>query len=262
MRAPRELVEVARSAAAASQADAQQRRSWEEHVSDDVYADVATAILNELPAMLLDNPGLLAFDPRVSAAVDDSGRQEMIDSVLALHFPAAIFRECDCDEDQHSDGRHVEVEVIGMTCDVADVVCGSCCVDSEGNQSEDCADGHVHGPGFPICATVSALTKAGMCLCPRHTSSRYCPIHSMGEADHRPHPVALIAQARRHWDPAQNAQNIIAAFSKAGMDLVAPSGMVLDGAVKDAMIKNSSYGRIPAVLVWERLIEAGVTVSS
>lgn len=82
-------------------------------------------------------------------------------STLRCHDKFSIYTECDhehTDEDL-IDGRCVDVEDVGLTCDLMYRVCSECCTTDSGEQSEACADGHDHVDGW-LCPTVEILTAS------------------------------------------------------------------------------------------------------
>ena len=71
------------------------------------------------------------------------------DRVRLLHTPRAVYDECECTEEQKTDGRHVEIEEIGLTCELMYYICVECCVENPQwpEQAEWCHDKHKHLPG-------------------------------------------------------------------------------------------------------------------
>ena len=87
-----------------------------------------------------------------------------VDAVLALHHPHRIYTECDHAHAYDSDAERDKAGAIDcgdfVTCEDGYMysACRECCI--EDGQTEACADGHHHGIGNPICATVADLSAA------------------------------------------------------------------------------------------------------
>lgn len=262
---PKALTEVARSAAAewsASQAAAAERFGIDAPARGDQWGFVVEQVLAALPRFLADDPRLLAHDSRFTSQGWEGVRQRAIDTILFLHQPRPLYRECHCEEDAKDDGRHVEVEEVGLTCEVAEVVCSYCCCDGDGNQAEHCAESHTHAEDYPICPTVSAITAGGMCLCTADQSP-FCPLHG-DSANHGPHPVAVVIEAKALAGWRRTAQEVLPeTFEKFGMPLVAPEGKSLDQVVGEVYRELASgWSRQPRPDdVWAGLVEAGVRIS-
>ena len=81
--------------------------------------------------------------------------QAAAERVRALHAPFRIYDECECD-DTTTPG-HVDIEEVGITCNLLYVVCRECCTSGVDirYQTEDCADGHDHRDAH--CPTIAAL---------------------------------------------------------------------------------------------------------
>lgn len=76
--------------------------------------------------------------------------------IRSIHSLFGVYAECDCDPDAKDKATHVDVEDVGLTCNLTHFICRECCTNN-GYQREDCADYHSHGKGHPICATAAAL---------------------------------------------------------------------------------------------------------
>ena len=99
-----------------------------------------------IAASRTDVPALLAEVRRLQAAVE---------RVRALHVPFRIYDECEC-EDTTTPG-HVDIEEVGITCNLLYVACRECCTSGVDirYQTEDCACDHDHRDAY--CPTIAAL---------------------------------------------------------------------------------------------------------
>ena len=81
--------------------------------------------------------------------------QAATDRVRALHVPFRIYDECEC-EDTTTPG-HVDIEEVGITCNLLYVACRECCTSGVDirYQTEDCAYDHDHRDTY--CPTIAAL---------------------------------------------------------------------------------------------------------
>ncbi|WP_454232185.1 hypothetical protein [Mycolicibacterium fortuitum] len=106
--------------------------------------------------------GMLSAGDKALATKQLAERQtQALNKVREIHKPFKIYGECDCtDVEQGDEQTHVDVEEVGRTCNLLYQICQSCCLDGD-SQSEDCACGHDHGPGKPICPTIRALDQVG-----------------------------------------------------------------------------------------------------
>ena len=82
-----------------------------------------------------------------------------VEQVRALHVPVRIYDECEC-EDTTTPG-HVDVEEVGITCNLLYIACRECCTSGVDirYQTEDCANGHDHRD--TQCPTIAALDGPG-----------------------------------------------------------------------------------------------------
>lgn len=91
------------------------------------------------------------------------GAEQSEDAPLAalrdLHRPFGIYDECD-HKHEAVDGDVVDVDDIGLTCAKLYDVCRECCLGGNDSQTEECVEGHDHGPGKPICKTAEILAGA------------------------------------------------------------------------------------------------------
>lgn len=83
-----------------------------------------------------------------------------IGRVRALHSPWLVLDECEHDHpwsDVEAGTAHADEE-IGITCNVAFVACRECCT-SNGQHTEECADGHDwhYGPDGYHCRTIHTM---------------------------------------------------------------------------------------------------------
>ena len=83
---------------------------------------------------------------------------EQVERVRALHVPIRVYDECEC-EDTTTPG-HVDVEEVGITCNLLHIACRECCTSGVDirYQTEDCANGHDHRD--TQCPTIAALDGA------------------------------------------------------------------------------------------------------
>ena len=93
-------------------------------------------------------------------AADERDRlAAQVEAVRALHVPFRIYDECEC-EDTTTPG-HVDVEEVGITCNLLHIACRECCTSGVDirYQTEDCANGHDHRD--TQCPTIAALDGPG-----------------------------------------------------------------------------------------------------
>lgn len=93
---------------------------------------------------------------RAIRAEDERDRlAAQVEQVRALHVPCRIYDECEC-EDTTTPG-HVDVEEVGITCNLLHIACRECCTSGVDirYQTEDCANGHDHRD--TQCPTIAAL---------------------------------------------------------------------------------------------------------
>ena len=64
-----------------------------------------------------------------------------VERVRALHRAFGIYDECDCDDPDPA--THLDVDDVGLTCNLMYRVCAECCRDDV-YQTEDCANYHDH----------------------------------------------------------------------------------------------------------------------
>jgi len=133
--------------------------------------------------MSTDTDPVAAYLAKAAGTLDDLGYEEeaipgavmtaglyarrflaAVDAVLALHHPHRIYTECDHAHAYDSDAERDKAGAIDcgdfVTCEDGYMysACRECCI--EDGQTEACADGHHHGIGNPICATVADLSAA------------------------------------------------------------------------------------------------------
>jgi hypothetical protein len=70
------------------------------------------------------------------------------DKLILIHSAMPIYDECECTEDQKSEG-HTEVEDVGLTCNLLYYICLECCTENTRwpQQAEWCMDKHQHRHG-------------------------------------------------------------------------------------------------------------------
>ncbi len=104
-----------------------------------------TRLLRSAPAPVPDG------EPGLTAAV--------LEELRELHRPFAIYERCDCPEYDHAEPCTYAGDFV--TClPPSYYICGHCCRDAEGIQSEECAADHPHGEGTPVCPTAAILDRA------------------------------------------------------------------------------------------------------
>ena len=80
-----------------------------------------------------------------------------VERVRALHRAVGIFDECDCDAPDPA--THLDVDYVGLTCNLMYRVCAECCRDDV-YQTEDCASYHAHRLDEDYhCPTIRALDE-------------------------------------------------------------------------------------------------------
>lgn len=86
-----------------------------------------------------------------------SGLRAKVERVRALHRAVGIYAECDCADADPA--THLNVDDVGLTCNLLYRVCAECCRDDV-YQTEDCANYHDHRLGEDYhCPTVRALDE-------------------------------------------------------------------------------------------------------
>ena len=99
--------------------------------------------------------------PLTSAIIDEltvvfqNPTEAALAAVLRLHRPWKLYTDCG-HKHVFGDGS-VEIEDIGLTCEVMYDICLECCTDGGDYQSENCASNHAHGKDLPICKTAAAI---------------------------------------------------------------------------------------------------------
>lgn len=263
MMIPPELVEAVASAEAVWRADYERRLREEGYIpSHTPWRDMAAAVLDQLPSLLASRPDLLARDPRFSSLGDRGHLQSIIDAVLCIHLPQDIYSECNCPEDQKVDGRHVEVEEVGLTCELVMTICQSCCCDTDGNQSEECFAEHFHGPDIPICPTVSAISGGGLCLCSRFEVNLFCPMHGWNKGQPL-HAFEVFKDifgpfSSRGWSDAVKSAKMIEGMTNNGF-VVTQHGDEVDHTILENVFSLENVRRQNPVLgLWEALRREGI----
>ena len=80
-----------------------------------------------------------------------------VERVRALHRAFGIYDECDCDAPDPA--THLDVDDVGLTCNLMYRVCAECCRDDV-YQTEDCANYHDHRLDEDYhCPTIRALDE-------------------------------------------------------------------------------------------------------
>ena len=120
---------------------------------------------------------LIALELEAASALESQAEritslEAVIAKVKELHRPYDIYEPCDHGHDSDDTGVYeegvVDVEGVGLTCAKIYDICAHCCVEFgytpadylDGGQTEECADGHKHGPGVPICKTAAIIAEA------------------------------------------------------------------------------------------------------
>lgn len=68
-----------------------------------------------------------------------------IEEIKERHKPFRIWDECDCPDEVKANGTHLDIDEVGLTCNLLYIICSWCCADQgSGYQSEACASGHKH----------------------------------------------------------------------------------------------------------------------
>ena len=120
--------------------------------------------------VLADLQSLKLMREAASALESQAERIASLEAVIAkvkeLHRPYDIYEPCDHGHDSDDTGVYeegvVDVEGVGLTCAKIYDICAHCCTADylDGGQTEECADGHKHGPGVPICKTAAIIADA------------------------------------------------------------------------------------------------------
>ena len=107
-------------------------------------AELIVAAVNALPALL-------------DAAVERDALAAKVERVRELHRAFGIYDECDCDDPDPA--THLDVDDVGLTCNLMYRVCAECCRDDV-YQTEDCANYHDHRLDEDYhCPTIRALDE-------------------------------------------------------------------------------------------------------
>ena len=149
----------------------------------DAWYEVARAAHAALPALLdadaeRDRLARLLDEPRRSgcaveiagvriAPCDERGQTAdmrerdalaaKIERIRALHRAVGIYDECDCDDPDPA--THLDVDDVGLTCNLMYRVCAECCRDNM-YQTEGCASYHAHRLDEDYhCPTIRALDE-------------------------------------------------------------------------------------------------------
>ena len=98
-----------------------------------------------------DIPDILA------AAAERDALAAKVERVRALHRAVGIYDECGCDAPDPA--THLDVDDVGLTCNLTYRVCAECCRDDV-YQTEDCANYHDHRLDEDYhCPTIRALDE-------------------------------------------------------------------------------------------------------
>ena len=128
--------------------------SWEARVcaTTSSLADVDSTANAELIAAAVNAlPGLL------DAAAERDALAAKVERVRALHRAVGIYGECDCDAPDPA--THLDVDDVGLTCNLMYRVCAECCRDDV-YQTEGCANYHAHRLDEDYhCPTIRALDE-------------------------------------------------------------------------------------------------------
>ena len=107
-------------------------------------ARAIVAAVNALPALL-------------DAAAERDALAAKVERVRALHRAVGIYDECDCDTPDPA--THLDVDDVGLTCNLTYRVCAECCRDDV-YQTEGCASYHAHRLDEDYhCPTIRALDE-------------------------------------------------------------------------------------------------------
>ena len=95
------------------------------------------------------------------ALLDAAGERDAlaakVERVRALHRAFGIYDECDCDDPDPA--THLDVDDVGLTCNLMYRVCAECCLDDV-YQTEGCASYHAHRLDEDYhCPTIRALDE-------------------------------------------------------------------------------------------------------
>ena len=112
---------------------------------------------------LLDDADALRAELAHMTEARDNARAERdalaakVERVRALHRAFGIYDECDCDDPDPA--THLDVDDVGLTCNLMYRVCAECCRDDV-YQTEDCASYHDHRLDEDYhCPTIRALDE-------------------------------------------------------------------------------------------------------
>ena len=97
----------------------------------------------------------------VAGALDAAAERDALaaktERIRALHRAVGIYDECDCDDPDPA--THLDVDDVGLTCNLMYRVCAECCRDDV-YQTEDCANYHAHRLDEDYhCPTIRALDE-------------------------------------------------------------------------------------------------------
>ena len=107
-------------------------------------AELIAAAVNALPGLL-------------DAAAERDALAAKVERVRALHRAVGIYDECDCDAPDPA--THLDVDDVGLTCNLMYRVCAECCRDDV-YQTEGCASYHAHRLDEDYhCPTIRALDE-------------------------------------------------------------------------------------------------------
>lgn len=96
-------------------------------------------------------------DGALDAAAERDALAAKVERVRALHRAVGIYDECDCDAPDPA--THLDVDDVGLTCNLMYRVCAECCRDDV-YQTEGCASYHAHRLDEDYhCPTIRALDE-------------------------------------------------------------------------------------------------------
>ena len=96
-------------------------------------------------------------DGALDAAAERDALAAKVERVRALHRAFGIYDECDCDAPDPA--THLDVDDVGLTCNLMYRVCAECCRDDV-YQTESCANYHAHRLDEDYhCPTIRALDE-------------------------------------------------------------------------------------------------------
>ena len=127
-----------------------------------VCKTVARGHLERAAERAAERDALAAFAQGLQVATDSLRAERdalaaKVERVRALHRAFGIYDECDCDDPDPA--THLDVDDVGLTCNLMYRVCAECCRDNM-YQTEGCAIYHAHRLDEDYhCPTIRALDE-------------------------------------------------------------------------------------------------------